>query len=322
MSTTLNRVIGSLCVLLAALTAACGGGNDSPADGGTTSKVLPAPPVSPAIPAAEEVPFALTELRDFPTLGLSYRYTANTNGSQPEGPSGPSGAETVSISYLATEQAYEMAVPGVEPGRLTLLQRGSGYAVHALGTRPGPVLSVYLYRHQLPSGAFLDHTAFGEWDGGASSETQTGRASLNVGAFAYGVPTPVGSVPSAGRRTYSATIVGRTSASLGVWYVFGTANLTFDFAAGGLSGNLVLGINPGGPGHMSFGTFELAATEHAVGATSFSGKFRLPGGLEDGFLEGRFTGPTASELMLRWLLPQPAQSGSLFGVAVGGGRDL
>ena len=72
---------------------------------------------------------------------------------------------------------------------------------------------------------------------------------------------------------------------------------------------------------MGFGSFPFVATSYAVGATRFSGRFSVPGGGEDGFFEGEFTGPQASELMVRWLLPhsdsQTGAPGSLFGVFVG-----
>jgi hypothetical protein len=301
-----------LCTAVAAMATACGGGGGEP-----TTPVIgdPTPVASTPTPSDLSGPLGLTQLSDFPTLGFAYRYTSNSDGSQRQGPSTPDPTEVISFSYSAADQTYEIKIPGFERGRLALLGANKYGGVYSLSTAPSPTFEIFLYRP-------LDYTSYASWDDPIYSLVP-GTRSNNTGYFAYGVPTDPGDVPLSGSKTYRAVVSGVTStgAPLDVWYVFGTASLTFDFSKGGLTGSLNLGVNPGGPGQEAYGNFQLAATNYTVGATRFSGKFSMPGGLEDGFFEGQFTGPQASELMVRWLLPKSAPqvgpTGSLFGVLVG-----
>lgn len=311
-----TTAVRSLSTAVAVMATACGGG-DEPTPAVTRSR-----PVVTVPPPVLSGPVGLTQLSDFPTLGFAYRYTTNADGSQARGPSTPDPTEVISISYAAADRSYEINIPGFERGRLTLQHANAYGGWHSLSTSPSPTLGVELYRPGAANPELqLDYTSFGWWEDPIYTPIPAIPRSNNTGYFAYGVPTDVGDVPVTGSRKYSAVASGATSASLGVWYVFGTANLTFDFSKGGLAGNLSLGVNPGGPGHRDYGNFQFAATSYAVGATRFSGKFSMPGGIEDGFFEGQFTGPQASELMVRWLLPQSGPqvgaTGSLFGVLVG-----
>ncbi|HEV8210364.1 MAG TPA: hypothetical protein VGP77_09595 [Vicinamibacterales bacterium] len=299
-------------VALATGLGACGGGGDSGPPRESTTPATRSPDLSG--------PLGLTQLSDFPTLGFAYRwtYTSNSDGWQSQGPSTPDPTDIISFSYSTADQTYQIAIPGLERERLVLqheTEYGSSYSF-----RTAPSLSFYVFlsrpgaaNSELP----LAYTSSGEWD---DPIYFPGTHSVNTGYFAYGVPTEPGDVPVSGSRTYKAGVSGRTSAGgpMDVWWVFGTANLTFDFSNGALTGNLNLGVNPGGPGHQSYGIFPFASTNYTVGATRFSGKFSMPGGVEDGFFEGQFTGPQASELMVRWLLPKSVgPTGSLFGVLVG-----
>jgi hypothetical protein len=316
------RPTRTLCVLIAASVVACGGGGDGRDESAGVVADAPAvavPNPAPVAPAALPGPIGLTQLTEFPTLGFSYRYMSNSAGSQLEGPVAPEQTETISFSYRSTDQSYGIGIPGLEPARLGPLYYQNEYgSVHGLIPSPSPNFELLLRRPSTANGGHrLDYTSYGEWEDPIYDANPAGRRSNNTGCFAYGVPTQAGGVPLAGRKAYTAEVTGRTSASLGVWYVFGSASFVFDFAAGTLTGYLGLGINPGGPGHQAFGTFDFAATRFVVGETHFSGRFRLPDGSEDGHFEGRFNGPQASELMVRWVLPQRAESGSLFGVAVG-----
>lgn len=317
--------VRTLCLTVAAITAACGGGGESaPAVSapGNTNISRPVTTSSTA-PADLSGPVGLTQRSDFPTLGFAYRYTSNSDGSRPEGQSTPDPAEVISFGYAAADQHHEIKIPDLERGRLTRQYANAYGGWHSLSTAASPTFEVVLYRPgaanpELP----LDHTSFGWWEDPIYTPVPAIPRSNNTGYFAYGVPTDPGDVPVSGSRTYTAVVSGATSASLGVWYVFGTASMTFDFSGGGLTGVLRLGVNPGGPGHQDYGDFPFAATQFAVGATRFAGKFSRPGGVEDGFFEGQFTGPQASELMVRWLLPPSGRpplgsTGSLFGVLAG-----
>ena len=306
------------------LLAACGGGGGGEGGDATTNRSSGggSQPVPPTPPADLSGPIGLTQLADYPTLGFAYRYTSNSDGSQPQGPATPDAAEVISFSYLAADQSYEMTIPGLEPGRLSLRNANAYGSVHTLSTAPSPTFEVVLHRPgsantEMP----LQHTSFGWWEDPIYTPLPAIQRSNHTGYFAYGVPTAPADVPTNGSVQYRSVVFGATSASLGVWYVFGDARMAFDFASGRLTGDLTLGVNPGGPGHRSFGTFALAGTRDAADATRFSGRFIMPGGVEDGYFEGRFTGPQAGEMMVRWLLPQAGSAntgpGSLFGVWVG-----
>jgi len=336
-STAFSLMLASL------LLTACGGGGDSSGGASVTAEALPPcgiegsgahlqgctrGPRLPLAPTPPDLsgPLGLTQLSDFPTLGFAYRYTYTLNsdlvGLQLQGPSTPDPTEIVSFSYFAADQTYQITIPGFERERLALLAKNGSGSTYALGTTPRPLFSVWLARPGSadPQLLPLDYTSFGSWEDSCCS---VGTHSNNTGYFAYGVPTDQGDVPLSGIRTYKAVVSGATSASapMYVWWVWGTANLTFDFSKGALTGNLSLDVNPGGPGWGHYGNFPFVSTNYTVGATRFSGKFSMPGGVEDGFFEGQFTGPQASELMVRWLLPQSPPNvgspGSLFGVLVG-----
>jgi len=290
-------------------------GSGAHAQGCTRGPLLPTLPTPPASSGQ----LGLTQLPDFPTLGFAYRYTSNSDASQRQGPSTPDRTEVISFSYSAAAQAYDIKIPVLERGRLALLQANAYGSAYSLSTAPSRTFEVMLYRP-------LDYTSLASWDDPIYT-SGPGTRSNNTGYFAYGVPTDPTDVPVSGTRTYKTIVLGVTSASdpLNVWYVFGNANLTFDFSKGALTGNLTLAVNPGGPGEQSYGNFPFASTNYTVGATRFSGKFSMPGGVEDGFFEGQFTGPHASELMVRWLLPQSPPNvgspGSLFGVLAGKGAN-
>jgi len=315
--------LGSCLTLAAvAMLAACGGGDDAHiassgtgTDGGGAG-VSSGPAGGGA--GLSSGPAGLTQLSDFPTLGFDYRFTTNSDGSNPQGPTSPDATDTISFSYRASDESYEIAIPGLSPGRLVQLAGNAYGTSHALSPSPTATFEVMLFRPGATNPALpLNYTSFGEWEDPIYTPLPSALRSNNVGNFAYGVPSEPSEVPVAGTVSYSGLVTGRTSASLGVWYVFGTASLTFDFSSGALSGDLDLGVNPGGPGHTHFGDFPFAAANYIVGGTRFSGHFRMPDGSVDGFFEGQFTGPQASELMVRWLLPQAEAQGSLFGISVG-----
>jgi len=264
----------------------------------------------------------LTQLADFPTLGFTYRYTSNSDGTQPQGPATPDASEVVAFSYLASDQSYEMTIPGLERGRLSLRSANAYYSVHSLSTAPSPTFEVILARlGSANDESSLRHTSFGWWEDPIYTPVPAIPRSNNTGYFAYGVPTDPAAMPATGSVRYRGEVSGATSASLGVWYVYGVADLTVDFASGQVSGNLSLGVNPGGPGHRAFGDFPFAGARDAIDATRFSGRIVVQGGVQDGLFQGQFTGPQADELMVRWLLPQAGSGNtgpdSLFGIWVG-----
>jgi len=318
-----NRISGLMTVSvkalftgLAVMTTACGGGEEPAA--ASQPVVAEAPPVSWG-------PVGLTQLSDFPTLGFAYRYTTDSGGSNAQGPSVPDSADVITISYSAADQSYEVKIPGLERGRLALVNGNASYSSNSLATSPSSTFQVVLYRPgavnpELP----LEYTSFGWWEDPIYTPIPGPLRSNNTGYFAYGVPTALGDVPVTGSATYHSLVAGETSAStsasLGASYVSGAANLTFNFSKGTLAGRLELVLDMG-LGARDFGDFEFTTTSYTVGANGFSGKLSIPGSTEEGFFEGQFTGPQASELMVRWVLPQSVpevgRTGSLFGVLVG-----
>jgi hypothetical protein len=74
---------------------------------------------------------------------------------------------------------------------------------------------------------------------------------------------------------------------------------------------------------QDFGTFTLNG-EAVQPDGSFTGAIVMPGSAEQGQFEGRFAGPDASEIIVRWRMPLPVVSASrpvqAFGVWVGKGN--
>jgi hypothetical protein len=118
-----------------------------------------------------------------------------------------------------------------------------------------------------------------------------------TGAFAFGVATPAGGVPTTGSATYDATIDGHA----GSWDLDGTAQFQFDFGAGKLSGYM----DPHTNGPMEsppLPRYNFAQTVFAPGSTTFSGSFDVTGPTPSSF-QGQFTGPQAQELMATFRAP-------------------
>lgn len=141
----------------------------------------------------------------------------------------------------------------------------------------------------------------------------------NPRAFAFGVPTPAGSVPTTGNATYDAQVTGQA----GSWPVYGTAQFQFDFGAGTLSGYM----DPHTNGPMEsppLPRYTFSQTVFSPGSTTFSGSFDFSGPTPSSF-NGQFTGPNAQELMAQFTAPfrdwdaqeNPTVWGVMNGVMVG-----
>ncbi len=263
-------------------------------------------------------------------MGFVYRYTSNSDGSQPQGPSTPDPTEVISFSYLAADQSYQIKIPGFERGRLTWLGTNQRFTMHSLSTSPSRSFGVSLYRPGAgnPETLPLDYTSFGLWHDAIYTPIPALPRSNNEGFFAYGVPTASGDVPASGSKTYMAlawgttNIIGGNAFSGGEpGFIMGDVHLVFDFATGGLSGRLLPGLNDGTGAYIFLGEYPVTSVAYSVGSTAFSGKFAVPGAAADGFFEGFFTGPQATELMVRWqapfLHPEFNAWGTMFGVWIG-----
>ena len=103
-------------------------------------------------------------------------------------------------------------------------------------------------------------------------------------------------------------------------YLLGAADLRFDFSARTVSGTLHLETRELGF-EESFGTVTFTGVIGAPGETTFSGTISAPRFAQAGSFEGRFTGPDASEIILRWRTPLEIPSANrntqAFGVLAG-----
>lgn len=185
------------------------------------------------------------------------------------------------IRWDADAKAYEVMLPGSVWEKLAIGPTNSYVIQGADGSTVG---NAYF----TGSGKY-DYTGFAEL-------MTTGAKSYD---FAYGVPTPAGSVPVTGSATYTAELRG----SGGSYSVGGSAEFDFDFAKGTLEGFMHPSANdPAGWGPYDLGEYDFVQTVFSVGSTTFSGKL-VHGNFADGSFSGLFTGPQAQELMGLWNLP-------------------
>jgi hypothetical protein len=233
----------------------------------------------------------------------------------------------VQFSYNASTNSYQITLPGFQAG--TLADTGYGGSEGQLATSSGShvtagsssTLQPAFVSLFVPGSSFspYTYTSFGSWNGQAGM-TAAGDILRQEGIFAYGIPTQVGDVPITGSANYSAEVHG----SIGPDWTLsltGTANLSFDFAGGNLSGSMHAGIFDDFDGIlMDFGKYDFTQTVYSTGSTTFSGKFVVPGlPNADSSFQGNFTGPNAAELMARFQAPYlfNGQQGSMFGVWLG-----
>ena len=270
-----THVLSLLAVGLA--TFGCGGEPSSPAAPSVSALSSPSPspvpvPTSPAQYAATPVPFNVTQSRTLDILGWDAWPSAPT----------PSG---IQFRWNAAIGKYEVLAPGyAEWSRLEALQdlRFGGppheYDVYASGETKLPFsMIVWAPPHRPPAGGFV----------GDARIFQGGFARAY---FAFGIATAPGDVP-----------VGRMmTCSFGEDEI-GSGTLTFDFAAGTLSGSVE-------PFWVNV-RYQLVQTSFARGATTFAATFGT-----DGILEGRFFGPQAANVAVR---AKGAVTGIMTGVCEG-----
>lgn len=289
-----------LLVTVALTVAACGGGG-----GGSSGFVgsTPPPPPPPTAPIPPEhiglvssAPFAVQAASDQSLVDVQFSYNASNN-------------------------SYQISLPGFQPGSLANIGYNGSAGQIATSTTSqvtegssNTLQPVFVFL-PVPGSSFspYTYTSFGSWD----QATGVGNASGN---FAYGIPTAVGDVPVTGSASYTAEI--RASSDLVSDYmVGGSASLQFNFAAGTLSGSMHPEIVDGFNGvFVDFGQFDFTQTVYSTGSTTFSGKFIVPGlpGADSSF-NGNFTGPNAAELMARFVTDARlnGHEGTLSGVWVG-----
>lgn len=309
------------------LLSACGGG------GGPIASAPP-PPASPVstpapTPAPLSGPAGLVSDKPFATTYVVSSMVA-------EGPSvdvdQTDRSQPLKFRYDKASDKYFITLPGLPEGSLTSKHSNHVASENNVATSSGPLpfAEVLLLNASYPpQGLQLTYTSLGSWTADTGRKTADGRSVVDHGKFAYGIPTAAGDVPVTGTARYNAVIEGSAgfTGPEGPMrqQIVGKARLEFDFANGGLSGNMepYLSSNGFAAYEGSLGRFGFANTVHAVGSTSYSGAFLQPGSATPaGEFAGSFNGPRASELMAWFATPFSANMKLLYSGANFGRIDM
>lgn len=310
---------------------ACGGG------GGGGMSFIPAPPAAPTptptptptpAPSGPIAPehLGLVSGQPFAVLAEGDTYTTDATGQNNKPLAGPS-IEAVQFSYNAASNSYQISVPGFQAGTLTnssyngTVGQPAGGSYNQVSAGSTTALQPLFVDLPVPGTEWspYTYTSYGSWNGQTTTNS-SGETVRQEGYFAYGIPTLAGDVPVMGSAAYSAQVLGTIGS--GFWLpVTGTANLSFDFAAGKLSGSMHAGIFDNFDGIVwDFGKYDFTQTVYSTGSATFSGKFVIPAiPNADSSFSGMFTGPKAAELMARFEAPyvHDGQQGTMSGVWVG-----
>jgi len=252
--------------------AACGGGGTS----GVAS--IPTPPPPPPPPSTTAIIEKATTSQEFAVKGA-------TSSSLADG-------DQLHIRYDAASTKYEVRLPTSAQWEALSLDPGvtpnSTNFVTSTGTH-------FVVQRGIANG--YEYSALAGWS-----------SASNGGAVAFGIPTPIGGVPTTGTATFDGSLFGRTNetyrdllAAANVnGGIVGDISLGFDFGAGTLSGSISPIL------HLST-TYNLAPmqftnTVYSSGSATFSGKFDSALGGANSF-SGQFTGPTAQELIGNFAFP-------------------
>jgi len=268
-------------------------------------------------------------------LGISNTIAKRADGSFASTSIAPA---AVSIRYIGADDAYEMSILDLEPGRLKTLGFGGSFngtgwlrvssSYNALTKGNSAIEQDVRVTLQRPRGplnpdVIFTYTSYGSWQDGGVLQTSSATTG-HEGLFAYGIPTALGDVPTTGSASYVASVVGKTESnqfsgsSFHSAEVLGSAYLNFDFAGGLLTGHMQPELCPFDC--IDLGRYDFTETIYSTGSRSFSGKFATPGSTANSFFEGSFNGPQAAEVMARWSAPyrDPAGNwGTMFGIWVG-----
>ena len=303
-------VRGGFAAIAALAIAGCGGGGST---GGVQSVPTPPPAPTPPPPPAPSGPPPIPA----GPIGLQSNAPFATQAAYSSGDGFGGGSDAVQFSYSAADQSYTIAVPGHSPGQLvTTSGNGSsdkGVWLSLVSTNNNvsaqPVDRPVQVALDWPATYTLTYTSAGDWYEG-------GPFTANHGYFAYGIPTAAGDMPITGAASYTGNARGMTDSDI---YVDGSVQLSFDFGAGTLSGEMkpVLWPWDGVP----LGTYIFRDTDYSTGSTTFSGSFIVPNSNAPSSFSGNFNGPQAAEFMANWrapyLDPSTGQSGMMAGIWTG-----
>jgi hypothetical protein len=245
-------------------------------------------------------------LRDFPTLALGMRTVSNPDGSLAETAMVPNADNQVGFRFLAEQGVFEIQIPGRPREPLVFGSVTESVSHHFLGIEPTSSrrLGVQLLRPGAANPLMaLSSTSFGNW-ATADGPSVDGPTVNHLGYFTYGVVSDPVDVATNGVFTYRLVAFARSYPANGEGVgglVIGNAlQLHFDAGAASLTGALepVLS-NP--DGNTRLPPVHFVTSEFVAGRTSFSGRIGGADGVDQGWFEGRFTGPGANEIMLRWM---------------------
>lgn len=265
----------SLLAVAAALgLSACGG------DGSVSVASIPPPPPTPTptpTPTSTILSAAITS-QEFASRGATYVNGDRTN---------PLIADTdqLKLRYDAASNTYEIQLPA-----------GSTW------------LAITPIAGQTGSWTTADSTVILSADEGVSTSLVYWSSAGKYGVTAVAIPTPAAAIPITGSGHYLGSLTGYStervrrfgSEFLVPGRIGGTISLTFDFAAGALSGQIQ-------PTLLAFPTQVLPTltfkdTVYSVGSPTFSGKFDTTlSGLNS--FSGLFAGPAAGEVAGNFAFP-------------------
>ena len=276
---------GSAAALMLMLEA-CGG-----AGGGIASLPPPTPtPTPPPAPTPQGAWYDTSKSTDFTSVATDVEDKVGVDNNVTSTIS-PDGADDVQIAYSAEQGSYVVTLPGVGQGHLSgnelLDSSGNSLAFVSLGAKE--------------SG--FTYVDIGEWGVGDKPDAR-------LGVFAFGTPTAAGDVPLSGTGNYSGRIAAQTdeayvrepSGDLFPMVVSGTVTLSFDFAAGTLSGEIAPILSCENCFESYLPNMPFTQTVYSAGSTSYSGKFDTPLAGPNGF-NGVFAGPHAAETMAQFQAP-------------------
>ena len=294
MRSTFDIVARLASSALLAASAGCGAGSSGGQSASPPALVTPAPPAaaSPSSPFnLAQSPFGLQQQHPTQFVVLGYGFRA-TGGSFEDIPDNATYDGGMSLGFrLVTPSDLRLSIGAL--GEAVIVPNGGGgisagaivqLAFSSLGGNGS--LSV-LYD---PSARPLVNTAFLYWSRVARGSTDP--FPLDNVALVYGMATPVSAVPGAGIMRYVGSASGDT--------------IEIDFATGRVTGRLQ------GEGNTFIDLVDATITADRSGVTG-----RVTGGAEqiDAPFEARFTGPTAGEIMYRFVHPvgvrKPAAVGAL-----------
>lgn len=301
-----GRSLVLISLALPMVLTSCGGGGAADNTGTPPVLLAPAPTPTPPTPTPSPTPGAtlrggainervgLKQLDVFPVLSWFYR---------PEVVGEANGTDLVEFGYDASRSLSVMTVPGYPRGGLiefateTSDDQSYSHIDPSFGTASSfdRGLSVLLLVPGLQNRIFaLESTSVG-WIGWQGINTAPGDKI--TGVLVYGVPTAASelSTTGLGRFQLYGHDVRRASGNLGVASINNArGSVEVNFATGAFSGSFESGTSPD--------RFEFGPTI-VSGDGSFSGTITVPGLAGTAQFEGRFTGPQARELMLRWHAP-------------------